>query len=231
MLRYIKRSLNFANEQHVVLWAGLTLGFFFLLRAGEYCRTSDHFDPTRGLLVWKLLGEVDGATSEDYEQAVALTMLFEVCKTDQNKVGCTRTVYETGDDLCPVDAVRLLRRMRGANWRSKDPVLMTNGGWILTRAYLSAALDAAAADLGLPPGSLASHSLRIGGATALHAAGQTDEAIRRFGRWLSDCWRRYVYSNRHEVCDLSSQMARAHVAVQFSANDFKREVFPGVEDL
>ena len=36
------------------------------------------------------------------------------------------------------------------------------------------------------------HSLRIGGATALFAAGASPEVIRTMGRWSSDCYRLYV---------------------------------------
>ena len=36
------------------------------------------------------------------------------------------------------------------------------------------------------------HSLRIGGATALFAAGADPIHIRTMGRWSSDCWRLYV---------------------------------------
>ena len=36
------------------------------------------------------------------------------------------------------------------------------------------------------------HSLRIGGATALFAAGAEPIHIKTMGRWSSDCWRLYV---------------------------------------
>jgi hypothetical protein len=36
------------------------------------------------------------------------------------------------------------------------------------------------------------HSLRIGGATALFAAGADPVHIKTMGRWSSDCWRLYV---------------------------------------
>ena len=36
------------------------------------------------------------------------------------------------------------------------------------------------------------HSARIGGATALFAAGADPMHIRTMGRWSSDCWRLYV---------------------------------------
>ena len=39
---------------------------------------------------------------------------------------------------------------------------------------------------------MSSHSCRIGGATALAAAGFSEEQIRLLGRWVSDCFRIYT---------------------------------------
>ena len=40
--------------------------------------------------------------------------------------------------------------------------------------------------------SIRSHSFRIGGATALAAAGYPDTFIQTIGRWSSDCFRQYI---------------------------------------
>ena len=46
--------------------------------------------------------------------------------------------------------------------------------------------------VGEPALEFGAHSLRIGGATALFAAGADPMHIRTMGRWSSDCWRLYV---------------------------------------
>lgn len=46
--------------------------------------------------------------------------------------------------------------------------------------------------LKLDPGLYASHSMRRGGATAMHAAGVPAQDIQAHGRWSSDCYRRYL---------------------------------------
>ena len=48
------------------------------------------------------------------------------------------------------------------------------------------------AKIGENPDDFGTHSLRIGGATALFAAGATPTVIRTMGRWSSDCYRLYV---------------------------------------
>jgi hypothetical protein len=45
----------------------------------------------------------------------------------------------------------------------------------------------------------------------------TDDEIRRFGRWKSDCWRRYVYAVRNGVKDLAAAMSRVHVVPEDAA--------------
>ena len=46
--------------------------------------------------------------------------------------------------------------------------------------------------VGEDPLDFGAHSLRIGGATALFAAGADPLHIRTMGRWSSDCYRLYV---------------------------------------
>ena len=45
------------------------------------------------------------------------------------------------------------------------------------------------------------HSLRIGGATALFAAGATETVIRTMGRWSSDIHRLYVRACFEQCCE------------------------------
>ena len=53
--------------------------------------------------------------------------------------------------------------------------------------------------IGEDPTEFGTHSYRIGGATALFAAGADPTVIRTMGRWSSDCYRLYVRAC-HERC-------------------------------
>ena len=212
------------------MWAATTFGFFYMMRCSEYLADGSTFDPVRGLTTDKVLAHV-GDTPLDaanFELADNITVLFELAKTDQNRVGCTRTVFATGDDLCPVEAYKALRRVRGANWHERAPVMMDPSGWVMNRECMSAMLKGAAVDCGIPAAELATHSLRIGGATTMAAALAAanggvggDDEVRRFGRWKSDCWRRYVYSARSAVRGLAAAMSRVHVATDATAREFR----------
>jgi hypothetical protein len=125
--------------------------------------------------------------------------MIEVSKTDQDRRGCTRTAHASGGELCVVEAYKRLRRMRGRAWDSFGPLREAPGGWVASRGTISDTLKRAAKELNFPESDFATHSLRIGGATALSAAGVPYEEVRLFGRWISGCWRRCVYESREST--------------------------------
>ena len=219
-LRHLRGRLDFSNPRHVVAWAGVTVGFFLCMRTSEYLAEGYTFDPVRSLTTDKIIPHLGDVVldSLDFESADSLTVIFELSKTDQNRVGCSRTVFSTGDDLCPIEAHKALRRLREGNWSSGAAAMGDGSGWVMNRDVMTAILKATAVDLGLDGADFATHSLRIGGATTMAATGlYTDDEIRRFGRWKSDCWRRYVYAARGCVRGLAAAMSRVHVVPEDAA--------------
>ena len=95
-----------------------------------------------------------------------------------------RNHYATGEDLCPVQAMRWVHQHFGARMRAGPhlPVFRFQSGAPLMRAQLQAVLERAAVALGLPPDRYRTHSLRIGGATALYHINPDTEVIKRWGR-------------------------------------------------
>jgi len=100
------------------------------------------------------------------------------------------------------------------------------GGWDASREAVATALKKAAVELNFPASDFATHSLRIGGATALFGAGVSFEEVRRFGRWASDCWRRYVYESRESTRDFACKIGEVAI---YNANVSGR--LPGGYDL
>ena len=72
------------------------------------------------------------------------------------------------------------------------PLFRWASGAPITRSEVQHYLVLAGLAAGLGRDEIGSHSLRIGGATALFAAGADPIHIRTMGRWSSDCWRLYV---------------------------------------
>jgi hypothetical protein len=63
--------------------------------------------------------------------------------------------------------------------------------------------------VGLTPSEYGTHSFRIGGATALFAAGATDTIIRTMGRWSSDIHRLYVRACYEQCVDWTRRCGSA----------------------
>ena len=55
--------------------------------------------------------------------------------------------------------------------------------------------------VGENPEHFSTHSLRIGGATALFAAGANETIIRTMGRWSSDIYRLYTRACFEQCCE------------------------------
>ena len=74
-------------------------------------------------------------------------------------------------------------------------------------------LERAAVAVGLPPDRMGTHSLRIGGASALLHAGVPVDIIKRWGRWKSDSFQRYLWDADEGARGLSTRMAldRSHL--------------------
>ena len=69
---------------------------------------------------------------------------------------------------------------------------------------------------GLPAARFKSHSLRIGGASAIyHATGDT-EVVKRYGRWSSGAFHRYLWESDEQHKQLAAKMAETTATVHYT---------------
>jgi hypothetical protein len=165
------------------VWTAIVLGFFFLLRVSELLEVRfEDVQPRRGE-EW----------CADWARADAATILIRGSKTDQFNLGCLRTQHRVGGVLCPVGVMRLWASLSPAD----ETVLNLQGPHAHRdgRLAIQAWLKAAATATGLPAARVGTHSLRIGGATALYNAGWELGAIQRFGRWASNAFHGYLWDS------------------------------------
>ena len=80
--------------------------------------------------------------------------------------------------------------------------------WTLQPTYFNACLKKMAVAYGLDPRRVSSHSLRIGGASALAAAGVPDYVIRDMGRWKSLAFLTYIRKSTEMFEIARSALAR-----------------------
>ena len=85
-------------------------------------------------------------------------------------------------------------------------------GKALTTACIMQMTRQLMAAIGEDPMQFGTHSYRIGGATALFAAGANETVIRTMGRWSSDIHRLYVRACFEDCCEWTRRAGSAQVS-------------------
>ena len=221
MLAWLKKNLK-PKQSHdgAILWAGLCIGFFFLLRASEYLKP--HYqDKRKGLSGHHVTLCVGGepATLENFRSADEVRITIQGSKTDiynkgehRNHFANFSTMFE--ERLCVVEACILLcahdpSRFFGTNVH--EPLLVDKYGEHLSRETVQTMLKLAALNTGLNPEDFGTHSLRFGGASALWAAFHDTGLIKRWGRWATDSFQTYLWEDRKGATGIAAAMASTDI--------------------
>eukprot|EP00971_Amphidinium_carterae_P153416 3041450-Amphidinium_carterae.1 len=189
----------------VVLLAACSFGFFFLARSNEFL-------PSQAVSSRALRGmdvafkDEAGRTCEGLK-AERLDVQFSSSKTDQEGFGTCRSHYAIRDPalqgICPVKVLAKLQVMApqrfGHGAESHLGLFRWSTGDAVTRTEVQNALRRSAVAQGLPAERFATHSLRIGGASALFHSSGNLELVRRFGRWSSATYHRYLWGAAEET--------------------------------
>ena len=163
MLKWIRTQLHLEScANDAVLWAGLMLAFFFLMRVGEYA-FSGQWDMKKVPTPADLKGQAAGQPVTDYRLADEILLRSKSSKADQEGAGATRNHYRTNERLCPVEAVELLQRHLGHRMARElhELLLRWEDNSPLARDHIQAILERGAVAVDLPPDRFRSHSLRI----------------------------------------------------------------------
>ena len=204
-------------------WAALVVAWFFLLRAGEYCN-SGKVDLSRIIRGLDISLKAAGAPCE-LGEADQVDLQFRKSKTDQEAFGLTRTHFANykaceGVRLCPVEALEMLRSWHparfGAGPEAQLPFFRWASGITLHRSQVQQLLQEAAAACGLPAGRFMTHSLRIGGASALFHATNEIEVVKRYGRWQSGAFHRYLWNEAEQSQGRAEGMATVQATMHYT---------------
>lgn len=184
----------------------IALGFFFLLRPGEYCISSTSSDSKPFLMQDTALfqGErkLDFITATDNELLSATFGTLEFTTQKNSVRGEVVGLAPSGDLLlCPCRALaRRIIYLRSHNAPVTTPLAryFSNGRLCsITPSKITATLQAAVTflgpSLGFLPGDVSARSLRAAGANALLFAEVDTDVIRLIGRWRSDEMLRYLH--------------------------------------
>ena len=176
------------------------MGFFSLCRAGEVWgpikkKDSDH------ILLWKNITYGYGlqAQRKPDDKTQWIDIFFASSKGDRYKKGVTVRLGKNSDPmLCPVKAVRWISKGRLSlkiRNNSNSRVSEVKGGMVIHRQTFINRIKCIAKKAGMDAARVSGHSVRIGGATQLMAAGFGSTIIKLMGRWSSDCYMAYLRLN------------------------------------
>ncbi|POM72517.1 Hypothetical protein PHPALM_10756 [Phytophthora palmivora] len=207
LLRAILTSLDLQHARNRLLWGGLLLGYFFLLRRSEYL----YIGHQHHAYVLKLGGisfyHADGNPCKPrHAERVGIPLLG----VKNNQFGREEVRYhdKSGDaNICPVIAARwIVKGARAFGTTPELPALSTGSGAGISARELANTIKSAARKSGVDPDRFSTHSVRIGGATALLNAGADRLAIKVMGRWLSSAFEEYPVLTAQGSAGLSKMM-------------------------
>ena len=213
MMRWIRGQLDLDKSDDRVVWMSLNLGWFFLMRLSEYAAHdgNDH-DMAKALLGESIGFRLDGKVVLSGKLADELGIAFRSSKADIFNAGELRNHFRAEDaDFCVVEAVAMVQERFperfGDGREATLPICRFANGSPVFRSQLQVWIARAAREEGYDTDRFGSHSLRIGGATALYHAGVSVEIIKRVGRWASDAFHGYLWESSDNARGLSSKMA------------------------
>ena len=181
-----------ADPREVKVWVSLCLGFFFLLRISEIEAIQFEDVQPRKSDQWH----------HQWTEAEAASILIRGSKTDQLNLGCIRTMHRVGGVFCPVGAMKL--------WSTVCSTSPDHEKLGVLRTDIQMWLRCAAGADGIPADRIGTHSLRVGGATALFNAGYDLTMIQRFGRWSSAAFHGYLWDTFGATKGAATAMTRTY---------------------
>ena len=208
--------IQFVSQQGQMIYAGphtqaicdlIVIGFFFLLRVGEYTHTrkKGRRRTTQfrlGDVVFEKNGTIIAHNTTSAVLATATSATFTIDNQKNGVRGQVITQHRTGSSICPVQA--LARRVYTLKKNDAPPTTLISAVFNdkvsqVTDKDIVKTIRMAAATIGLHHRGfdlqrIGSHSLRSGGAMALHMNKWDIVTIKKLGRWSSDTFLMYIQS-------------------------------------
>jgi hypothetical protein len=163
--------------------AAFALAFQGLLRGAEF--TTDKFNPSKDMTRADLVSLTDSRAIVMMRPSKNMAHLHG--KTVPLVIGAGGKFI---DAVAELNNLVLVDKVRASD--APNVPLFRDGTRALNATTMRRDLQYMMSTVGQEPGQFGLHSLRIGGATALFAAGADPIVIRTMGRWSSDCYRLYV---------------------------------------
>lgn len=235
-------ALNATDEEQAVADL-IQMAFFFLLRVGEYTTKGSRNDTKQTVQFrrkditffkknkhGKLQQLSRSASDEDIMSADGVTLKLTNQKNGWKNV-CLHHHSNGHPVNNPTRAVGrryIYSRNNFADDNTELSAFMKNSArYDVTDVHIRQALKYAGAQLkypqdkGIPIDRIDTHSLRAGGANALHLSGYTDREIQKMGRWRSDTFKEYISDNLNNFSEgMSTAMSKCFNFVNIAGGVF-----------
>lgn len=197
----------------------IAFAFFFLLRVSEFAaRDSVYMEKFIALRQDVTFYKKGKLCAWNDVEADAVELFIKGSKTDQSQQGCRRMQHRSGDDvLCPVKCIQEWFGLTyGSAIPANAPLFSIPKGkfgaeWtVLTRDDVTTLMKGAAVECNIPAKHVATHSIRISGATALLLAGVPPETVQIIGRWTSNTFIGYQRYKAELMGGIANKMINTH---------------------
>ncbi|MEM7495147.1 MAG: hypothetical protein AAF471_03230 [Myxococcota bacterium] len=205
----------------------IVIAFFFLLRVGEYTHTAPNNRRTQQFRLCDIVFRRAHVIVDHSAPVETLSNTDSAALhiSDQKNGAKGQIVGQdaTHRTVCPIKA--LARRVKdivghggaphtilgtywgkGNTWRTIRPPDINDA---IKQAVVTLNLE----HRGITPDLVSSHSLRAGGAMALHLSGASADTIKKQGRWSGDTYQQYIHNQLSAFqTGLSTKMLTPHHA-------------------
>lgn len=197
-----------------VVWAAALTSFFGTVRLGEILASEEgSFSPASDLL-WK-----------DVRCSSPHSLLLHIKQPKSGIPGGEKVdLFEfPGYNCCPVRALKNLRekQIRHGNTDESLPVFRFSSGKNLTKAILNRTLSALLSDIFVAgKDTISCHSFRAGIPSTLkmYPGLLTDDMVKGWGRWQSDCYQLYTRLSLTEKGKIFEKISQALRSVASGKN-------------
>ncbi len=172
-----------------LMWASvINLGYYGAFRGSEYTVVT----LSQGIMVSQPLS-VQAVTFGNYKGQKYMKVSIPQTKTSHipvvKSIGCSKK-----SNICAVCSMwkYLTRRKEITTILASSPLFVTWDNKIVTKAMLNLVLKNLAAQVGVDPAMISSHSLRCGAATNAANNSMQEKSIARLGLWRSNCYQNYI---------------------------------------
>ena len=202
----ILRHLRQPSFSNYTLKAAFTLAFAGFLRVGEFTYQRADLDLGPAFRNWHLTK----SSIRISEDGSYMSVNLPASKTDPFRQGVDIMIAASGDEACPVRAMRDLYRVDQRR-QPLDPLFTADPHRRLpfTREHVVNQLRRLAIAAGLGAGSWNGHSFRRGAATWAAEVGIPEHQIQALGRWTSAAYRSYIEPSREDWIAMSQRFQQS----------------------